>query len=196
MFCEQCGEKLQESWKVCPKCSWQLKNMEEKQYVFFTQIKRERREKINSVFRMVHIIVGAFVALMIAVHIYNEIQRAENYKVLLYVMRFICMCGPYLVLEFVVAEIKWIVLLRKNQVSEFCPIRAIIVTELIYIFMGVIAGWMFISPSIEQEWKMMAAVANDSVIDYLTTMKEAIALLLLSAVVKYIQEKRMEPKKV
>lgn len=66
----------------------------------------------------------------------------------------------------------------------------------IYIFMGVIAGWMFISPSIEQEWKMMAAVANDSVIDYLTTMKEAIALLLLSAVVKYIQEKRMEPKKV
>ncbi len=196
MFCGQCGEKWQEGWKVCPKCGWKAGDVEEAQYVLFPQIRGKKREKINSVFRVIHKIVILVTVVMVAAHIYGEFQEAENYKALLYVMRFICMCGPYFVLEFVVEEIKWMMLLQKNQVSATCPAGAVMGTEFVYILMGVIAGIMFINPSAGQEWEMMAAVVDDSVVDYLITMKGAIILLILAAFIKYMQGKWMEPKQV
>ncbi|MCI9532485.1 MAG: hypothetical protein HFH38_12290 [Lachnospiraceae bacterium] len=191
MFCKNCNEEIHGDMKNCPKCGCQIENGIEGNYVFFPKIKGEKRETVNMLFRIIHMAVLCFAAIMVIRHIYGEIQAAEHYKILLYVMRFICMCGFYLVLEFIADEIKWMMLLERNPAVGLYSSGKVLIAEMVYIFLGVIGGIMLISPSEVQELEMLAAVADDSFLDYMIAMKLPLILLILAAVIKSVLVKKV-----
>lgn len=191
MFCKNCGEEMQDGWVNCPKCGHKAGSSAEEKYVFFPKIKDEKREKINSIFRIIHMVVIGFTAIMVIAHIYGEIQAAEDYKMLLYVMRFFCMCGPYLIFEFIVDEIKWIFLLERNPAVGTYSRKNIIIAETLYIFLGIIAGIMLVLPSEAQQLEMIAAVVDDSFVDYIIIMKIPVIMLIVAAVIKAVLEKKV-----
>lgn len=196
MFCKNCGEEIQEGWKNCPKCGrglgTKVDDTEENPYIFFPGIQREKRKTLKTVFNILHIVAEGFALLVIILHINAEIQEAANYKMMLYIMRFICTCGPCLVLKFITSEVAWMISLKKKPDVKIDSAVNYMIAEIAYIFIGAVAGIMLAAPSVGQKLEMMAAVSNDSYLDYLATMKMPVILLILAAVINCMLSKKLE----
>ncbi len=194
MICKNCSEEIQEGWKNCPKCGCKLEVREEEKYVFFPTLKGKTRININLAFRIISIIVGIFSAIMIILHIYGEIKADENYKLLLYIIRFINTCGIYLVIGFVFEEVCEMMEKKGNPNVKIYSNMKILILEMMYICIVVIAGLLLVLPSDGQKLLMLGAVANDSFIDYLSIVKEPVILFVFAIILKCIMESMLDRK--
>ncbi|WP_027295738.1 zinc ribbon domain-containing protein [Robinsoniella sp. KNHs210] len=205
MYCNNCGSKIEEEWTSCPYCGENLIGKQEvrpmaqqqkvndkkDEYVFLPSFYGSGREKLKFALHIITIIFGIWAGGMIISYIYSEIKADEGYKILLYMIRFLYACGPYLILGFIADELELLVKLQKNRIVNNYSCKVILLVECAYIIMVVLGGIFFLTPSLAEELALFAAVANDSIADVLITLKGPLVLLIIGGVVKYFFDERM-----
>lgn len=205
MYCNNCGSKLEQEWTSCPFCGENLigkqevrpmvqqqkVNEKKDEYVFLTGFYGSGREKLKFALRIITIIVEIWVVGMIISYIYREIKADEGYKILLYIIRFLYACGPYLIMKFIVEELEFLVKLQKNRIVDNYSCKVILLMECVYIIIVILAGFLFLNSSLAEEFTLIVAVANDSIADTLMTLKGPVILLVVGGVIKYFIDEKM-----
>lgn len=205
MYCNNCGSKIEEEWTSCPYCGENLignqevrpmvqqqkVNDKKDEYLLLPSFCGSGREKLKFALHIITIIVGIWAGGMIVSYIYSEVKADEGYKILLYMIRFLYVCGPYLILGFMADELEFLVKLKKNRIIDNYSCKVILLVECAYIIIVVLAGVFFLNPSFAEEVALLAAVANGSIADVLITLKGPVILLIMGGGVKYFLDKKM-----
>lgn len=196
MYCINCGKELKEEWKICPWCGHKskIKNQRE-MYLLFPKMNGIGRERINTILFIIAKVVEVWSGLLIWSHIYNEIKADEGYKILVYVIRFFNMCGPYIICYTLIEEIQKFMKLKRNEIKEKYSYKTVLAAELICVFTELLAWGIWMNPSEAEMWETFAVVAGGTLLDYLWSIKGVVILLLISGIVGGVIDGKMIIKK-
>lgn len=210
--CSNCGERLESEWQACPNCgitveeclcgnninsiqnTQEIKGVYEHEtkdeYLIFTKFHGKGRRVINTLFKILSWLVNIGAVLVTLVHISSEIQAAENYKMLLYIIRLCYSCGLWYVWAFIVGQVHNLMEMKRDRVIERESCKTVVQMEVSYIVLGMLGWGFFLSPSDGELLKIFGAVAFGSVWDFLMIIKIPILLWLIAGVLRYILDSK------
>lgn len=203
MFCKNCGTELPMSAKFCPKCGIKINNAIIKEeindsigikedYVLFNNIKDEKRTILNARLKFGEKIVEWIVGLATIWFIYKQIQLAEDYKFIIYVVRYFIFIIPFCFFAEIYHEIFKLMVLRKNQINQKRSNITMIIIKVIYIFFLIIIMNNIINPENNSVGLLKVLFQNNflkSLIEYLLFIKfEILSLIVLGLCNRYIDK--------
>lgn len=210
--CSNCGERLESEWQACPNCgitveeclcgnninsiqnTQEIKGVYEHEtkdeYLIFTKFHGKGRRVINTLFKILSWLVNIGAVLVTLVHISSEIQAAENYKMLLYIIRLCYSCGLWYVWAFIVGQVHNLMEMKRDRVIERESCKTVVQMEVSYIVLGMLGWGFFLSPSDGELLKIFGTVAFGSVWDFLMIIKIPILLWLIAGVLRYILDSK------
>ena len=190
MFCENCGTELKEDWKACPVCGKEV----DISYMFFPNFRGKNRERCNIVMIVLNIIVTVSTTLAIFGYIISEIQAGENYKIVVYIIRFFNSDIPgYCLWQFIIGYITGILISFDETEGGIADKRKIKLVMGIEIVASIVGLFCFINaPLAETAWTALGYSGIESILKYLWAVKGGVFLWIIAAIMKYIQESYMD----
>ena len=209
MFCRKCGNELKENTKYCPHCGEkiELKNndntfkesvsennilQDENKYLFLNTMSHKNRDKILYINRIKERIYQIIFGILTAYFVYRQIELQENYKFIIYVIRYIQYIIPYLFIYSVFEEIVMLLTVTHNEINKNKS------KTMIFIFEGLCLFILFlISERISNPDNMIGlfnVIAEKyfliAIFKYLMFIKAEILMLIIVGIIKYyINEK-------
>lgn len=212
-FCRKCGLKIQKGTQEINKANVinSIKNLIEEiikgkedlnkevkkeNYLFLNNINSNYRKKLDKILNILIWIVGLWVILSSIIHIKSELDEAQNYKFILYVIRYIYAIGPLYLIDFILQEMTFILNLKYDSLKESDTSGVVCIGEVIYVILGIVSGILILYPSNAEMLNLYLAVVDGSLIVVLSTIKVPILLLVSAGILKYfISEKYLVEEK-
>lgn len=210
--CPNCGERLESEWQACPNCGitveerscgnninsiqsiQEIKGVYEHEtkdeYLIFTKFHGKGRRAINTLLKILSWLVNIGAVLVTLVHISSEIQAAENYKMLLYIIRLCYSCGLWYVWAFIVGQVHNLMEMKRDRVLERESCKTVVQMEVSYMILGMLGWGFFLSPSDGEVLKIFGTVAFGSVWDFLMIIKIPILLWIIAGALRYILDSK------
>lgn len=160
--CPNCGERLESEWQACPNCGitieeclcgnninsiqsiQEIKGVYEHEikdeYLIFTKFHGKGRRVVNTLLKILSWLVNIGAVLVTLVHISSEIQAAENYKMLLYIIRLCYSCGLWYVWAFIVGQVHNLMEMKRDRVLERESCKTVVQMEVSYIVLGMLGA--------------------------------------------------------
>lgn len=189
MFCEKCGEKVEDTWNNCPVCGKEV-NIP---HMFFPNFKGKKREICNIVMSVLNIIITVYTALVLFGYISSEIQAGENYKIVVYIIRFFNSDIPgYCLWQCIIGYITG-VLISVNETGDERIEKWIKLVMGIEVATTIVGLFCFINaPLVETAWTALGYSGIESVLRYLWAVRAGVFFWIIAAIMKYIQESYMD----
>lgn len=209
MFCGKCGKKLKENAKYCPRCGEKIReennvniiqesasennvHQDENKYLFLNSLSQKRRDQLIYINAIEERIYQIIFGLLTVYFIYRQIELQENYKLIIYVIRYIQYIIPYLFIYSVFEEIVMLLTVKNNEINKNKS------KIIIFIFEGLCLFILFlISERISNPDNMIGLVKVIAeqyfliaIFKYLMFIKAEILMLIIVGIIKYyINEK-------
>lgn len=198
-FCTYCGNKLNPEWKACPHCG---KDVNGKQYnishsevnegyLFIGSMNNEKRERLIFIFTIIHYVVLAILILKSISHIYREIQDDQNYKFMMYIVRFINTVGVYFVWNFIVEEVLECIQIKRAQLAETVSIEIAKLVRIVYLVLGIWGLIDLVMIMREQIVEIFVVIVENSWQDFWSMISGAITLLVIAGGVNCYWDKKI-----
>lgn len=218
MYCKNCGTQIKDDAKYCKECGTEIRiranelkddeikfiedkkivktvnqrkesNEQEYVYVFLNNLDYNKRELLRKALYYSNLVLTAVFVIMTIMHFKDEMDAAENYKLLVYVIRYINAIGFVAVLQFVIEQLHDCVKLKTTQLIDKNKSGLFILLEMLYIGLGVIAWILILNPTDGEMLSIFGAVATDGLFDYLMVIKVPVVLLIIAVFVKCYSDK-------
>ncbi len=204
MFCRKCGKELKENAKYCPRCGKKIRlknnddifqesvpknniHQNENKYLFLNTMSHKSRGKLLYINDIKERIYQIIFGLLTVYFIYRQIELQENYKLIIYVIRYIQYIIPYLFIYYVFEETVMLLTLENNETNKSKSKLMIVICEVLYLLILFIITIRISNP--DNMIGLFQVIAEQyfitAMLKYLLFIKMEILILMVLGVFKY-----------
>ena len=157
---------------------------QDQDYLFLKNMNSKTRDFIKNIIYVLKIVIGIIIFLITIFHIKSEFEEAQNYKLTLYIVRYVYKIGLMCLIQFVLEEISYTLSLKTNNLKKESNSTLICLGQIVYIFLIIIAWKMILFPSNVDMVQIYLAIVNDALLDGLLVIRVPIFLLIGASILK------------
>lgn len=192
---EKESEKTGEYWKEDERGETEEKssivdeNREDEEYLLAPHLKGMARTIVNLLFKIVSVIFEVIAVIVTYSHIHSEMEAAEDYKMILYILRLLYSCGHYYILSGLITNLYDFFKIKKSSLPSENFSGIVIALEVGRIISGLLAWVYFYNISYLQLIQIFISIGSDSIKDVLIIYKESLFFIIIGVIMGYAVDK-------
>lgn len=162
-------------------------------YLFFKNLSGEKRERLNQRLNNGNKIVEIIIALLTVYFIYQQIELAENYKLIIYVIRYIIFILPFGFFANVYEEVYKLFSIEENKKNKLLSTKTIVV-KIIYLLLLFAIMHRLTDPTGDTIGLLRIIVKDNFILaflDYLSHIKFELLSLVILGTCNYFYDKNL-----
>lgn len=220
MYCNKCGKEVDDLAKYCPFCGAQVNkkensiektisktlkddekaletkvnNNENDEYMFFENFNFNKRKIILNIVKVCSVLLSCLVFIGTIMFIKSEMDAAENFKFVVYVLKYIYAFRGIYLLQVLTDTLKFFLKIKKSEIDLKFNKNIIFVAELSYAALYVIAIVSLNALNTGDSLLLLYAISENSYWDLFSVFKVTIITIVIATILKYFIETKMVKK--
>ena len=220
MYCNKCGKEVDALAKYCPFCGAQVNKEEQKEnsiektitktikdddkplktkvnnneddeFMFFEKFNQDKRKITFNIVKVCSILLNCLIFIGTIMFIKSEMDAAENYKFIVYVLRYIYAFRGIYLLQILVDMLKFFLEIKKSEIDSKFNKNIILIAELSYAVLYVIGIISLNALNTGDSLLLLYGISENSYWDIFSVFKVTIITVVIATILKYFIDTKM-----